>query len=92
MKYLTKKSAQFKQWILSIVMFLFLTKIKDEQKLKYILKNILKEKYWIMGSLKNDIKKQCQVYRRDRKIYFKNYDGNVYELDLTIFSQNLIKN
>ena len=39
MKYLTNKLAQFKQWILSIVMFLFLTKIKDEEKLKNILAN-----------------------------------------------------
>jgi len=73
---------------ISDVMFQFLTKIENEDKLK----NILIEKNWFMGSLDDDINKQCKCYRKDGKIFFKNYDGIVYELDLTIFSQFLVKN
>jgi hypothetical protein len=73
---------------ISDVMFQFLTKIENEDKLK----NILIEKNWFMGSLDDDINKQCQCYRKDGKIFFKNYDGNVYELDLIKFSQFLVKN
>jgi len=73
---------------ISDVMFQFLSKIEDKDRLK----NILIEKNWFMGSLDDDINKQCQCYKKDGKIFFKNYDGNVYELDLTIFSQFLVKN
>jgi len=73
---------------ISDVMFQFLTKIENEDRLK----NILIEKNWFMCSLDDDINKQCQCYKKDGKIFFKNYDGNVYELDLTIFSQFLVKN
>jgi len=73
---------------ISDIMFQLLTKIENEDKLK----NILIEENWFMGSLDDDINKQCQCYRKDGKIFFKNYDGNVYELDLTVFSQFLVKN
>ena len=73
---------------ISDVIFQFLTKIEDTEKLK----NILIEKNWFMGSLDDDINKQCQCYRKDGKIFFKNYDEVVYELDLTTFSQFLVKN
>ena len=84
----TKVNDTDKKLHISDVIFQFLTKIEDTEKLK----NILIEKNWFMGSLDNDINKQCQCYRKDGKIFFKNYNDVVYELDLTTFSQFLVKN
>lgn len=64
----------------------FLKKVENKEKLK----DVLVEKNWFMGSLDNDVNKQCNCYRKDGRIFFKNYDDNVYEIDLSLFSQYLL--
>lgn len=68
--------------------FQFLIKVEDEEKLKSIL---IKEN-WFMGTLYQDADKQCNVYRKSGKIFFKTYDNNVYQLDLRDFSGFLVRN
>jgi hypothetical protein len=71
----------------SDVIFQLLTRIELTDNIK----KILIEKNWFMGSMYNDQNKKCDSYRKDGKIYFKNYDDSVYVLDLSIFSQFLVK-
>lgn len=74
---------------ISDVIFQFLTKIENTDELK----NTLIERNWFMCSIDDyDIDKTIQCYKKDGKIFFKNYDDNIYELDLTKFSRGLFKN
>jgi len=69
----------------------FLKEINPD-KIKHILQGN-GSKYWIMGSVRNgDPSKRCQVYVKDGKTFFENYDGKVYSLDLSEFSRFLVDN
>jgi len=81
------KISKIKQQILSNILFLFLKKLENNEELE----KILQRHNWFMTSVHNDINKRCDVYKKDNKFYFKNYDNTVYKLDLTMISQFLVK-